>query len=74
MTLSKLLIIFEILILTGCSSKEIVYKDRMVEVLVPQKCMPPLVFCDFNRTTDTEVVGSLLECIVDLKRNSELCR
>ena len=65
--------IFVVLTLTSCNKNKIVYKDRIVEVLIPQRCMPPPVFCDFNRSTYTEVLDSLLECIVDLKRSNEVC-
>ncbi len=71
-----LLTMFALLILSGCSSKEVEYKhiDVPFEVKVPVKCVVPDVHCDFNRTTDTEVIHSLLECVVNLKRNMEICR
>ena len=61
--------------LTSCADKEkIVYVDRYKTVKVPVSCKTPDVSCDFNRTTYTEVVASMLECIVDLKRANEVCR
>jgi len=62
--------------LTACSSceKEVVYVKKPVEVLVPTKCVVPDVNCSFNRNTHTEVISSLLECIIDLKKASEVCK
>lgn len=76
MILKALLMMFALLILSGCSSKEVEYKyiDVPFEVKVPVKCKVPETHCDFNRTTDTEVIDSLLECVVSLKKNSEVCK
>ncbi len=76
MILKALLMMFALLILNGCSSKEVEYKyiDVPFEIKVPVKCVVPETHCDFNRTTDTEVIHSLLECVVNLKRNMEICR
>ena len=65
-----------LLTLTACSSKQVEYKyiDVPYEVKVPVKCVVPDTYCDFNRTTDTEVIDALLECIIDLKKNSEVCK
>ena len=70
------LIVLSILTLTACSKCEpkIVYRDRPYEVKVPIKCVVPKTECDFNRTTNTEVISSLLECIIELKNNSEMCK
>lgn len=67
---------FVLVTLTACSSKQVEYKyiDVPYEVKVPVKCKVPVTYCDFNRTTYTEVIDSLEECIVDLKRNSEVCK
>lgn len=67
---------FVLLTLTACNSKQVEYKyiDVPYEVKVPVKCKVPNTYCDFNRTTDTEVIDALLECIVDLKKNSEVCK
>lgn len=68
--------IFVLLTLTACSSKQVEYKYINVpyEVKVPVKCEVPKTYCDFNRTTDTEVIDALLECIVDLKKSIEVCK
>ena len=64
-----------LLILTACSSKvQTVYVDKPFEIKVPIKCIVPDVNCSFNKDTDTEVVGSLLECITNLKRANEVCK
>ena len=62
-----------ILILTGCSDK-VVYVDKVVRVDIPVKCNIPDVNCSFNKPTDTEVIDSLLECIIDLKKSIEVCK
>ena len=72
--LKILLIISGLFLFIGCSQKEIVYVDREVEVKVPVKCIAPKVECDFNKTTDTEVIQSLLICIKDLKKSNEVCK
>lgn len=72
--LKILLIISGLFLFSGCSQKEIVYVDREVEVKVPVKCIAPKVECDFNKTTDTEVIQSLLICIKDLKKSNEVCK
>lgn len=72
--LKALLMLFVILSIVSCSTQEIVYKDRYKEKLVPVKCEVPDVECDFNRSTNTEVVASMLECIVDLKKTIEVCK
>jgi len=69
--------VFVLLTLTACKDDckpKIEYIDREVIVNVPVKCRVPKIKCNFNRETDTEVVASLLECITDLKRNSEVCK
>ena len=61
---------FVLLTLTACSNKEIEFKyiDVPYEVKVPIKCVVPDMYCDFNRTTYTEVIDALLECTIDLKK------
>ena len=59
---------------SGCTTKpEIRYIDKPYEVKIPVKCIVPKTQCDFNRTSYTEVISSMLECIIKLKRNSEVC-
>jgi hypothetical protein len=48
--------------LVGCAEKTVVV-NCAVE--------PPK--CDFNKETDTEVISSMLECIIDQKRALEIC-
>jgi len=63
-----------ILTLTACSPKpQIRYIDRPYKVYVPTKCHIPDVNCSFNKKTDTEVINSLLECIIKMKRSEEVC-
>lgn len=59
--------------MASCSTR-VEYVDRYIKVPTPIKCKVPDVKCDFNRSTDTEVVASMLECIINLKRSSEVCK
>jgi hypothetical protein len=69
------LIVSSSLILTACNCKpKIEYVKVPYEVKVPVKCKVPDTYCDFNQSTSTEVISSLLICIVDLKRNQEVCK
>lgn len=72
--LKILLILFAIFLFNGCCKKEIVYIDRPVEVKVPVSCVVPETKCDFKKDTDTEVITSLLMCIEDFRKNSEVCK
>ena len=64
-----------VLIMTGCECKpKIHYVDRPYEVKVPVKCVVPKTKCNFDRNTSTEVVSSLLECIVEMKQNERVCQ
>jgi len=64
-----------LVLFTGCVAKtEIKYVDVPYEVKVPVKCVVPKASCDFNKVTDTEVISSLLECIIDMKHNEKVCR
>ena len=63
------------LIITACSNQPIIkYVDKPYEVNVPVKCVIPDSNCSFNRKTDTEVISSMLECIIDMKHNEEKCK
>jgi hypothetical protein len=69
------------LILTSCNDNpkpeckpEIKYIDREVKVYVEKSCVVPDTNCTMNKTSYFTVVGSLLTCIVDLKRNQEVCK
>ena len=70
------LIVFVVLTLTACSTKEpeIRYVDKPYEVKVPIKCIVPDANCSFNRDTYTGVISAMLECIVDMKHNEEKCK
>lgn len=74
MILRMPLILFVLLITACCKPQEVKYIDRPYEVKVPVKCTVPNTYCDFNKTTDTEVINSMLECIIDLKHNSKVCQ
>lgn len=70
--LKILLMLFALLLFSGCSEK--VYIDRPVYVDVPVACKVPDVHCDFNLATDTEVIVRLRTCIEDLKKSIEVCK
>lgn len=67
------LMLFVTLTITSCSQPEVKYVDRPYKVEVPVKCVIPDVYCDFNKTTNTEVISSLVECITDLKKSIKVC-
>jgi len=69
------LMLFLLLIITACSCKPIVrYVDKPYEVKVPVKCIVPDANCSFDRNTSTGVISSMLECIIDMKKNEEVCK
>ena len=72
--LKAFLMVSVALITTACCDPKIEYVDRPVEVKIPVKCRVPDTYCDFNRTTDTEVMASMLECIIELRKASEICK
>jgi PBP1b-binding outer membrane lipoprotein LpoB len=71
-----LLSLLVITLFSGCSSCEpkVEYVDRPYEVKVPIKCEMSEVHCDFNKTTYTEVISSLIECIIEQKQTIEMCK
>ena len=71
--LKSSLMIFAILLFSGCSEK-IVYLDRPIEVKVPIKCVIPDTHCNFNQSTGTEVLIKLRTCIEDLKQSINVCK
>lgn len=71
--LKTLLMIFAILLFSGCSEK-IIYVDRPIEVKVPVQCKVPEVHCNFDKTTDTEVIIALRTCIQDLIESTKVCQ
>lgn len=72
--LKILLILFAIFLFNGCYEKQMVYVDRPVEIKVPVSCVIPETKCNFKKDTDTEVITSLLICIEDFRKNSEVCK
>ena len=74
--LKMFLMLLSLLILTSCSKckSEVKYVDKPYRVNVPVKCIVPDSNCSFDRKTDTEVISSMLECIIDMKHNEEKCK
>lgn len=68
------LMIFVILLFSGCSEKQTLYVDRPIEVYIPTKCIIPETHCDFNKPTDTEVIFSMRTCIEDLRKSINICQ
>ena len=66
------LTVFALLTLTACAEKQ--YVERYHTVKVPVLCETPDVYCDFNRSTYTETIGAMMECITDLERANEVCK
>jgi len=61
--------------MTNCSTKPTIkYVDKPYRVNVPVKCIIPDTNCTFSRRTDTEVISAMLECIVEMKHNEEICK
>jgi len=60
---------------TACNNQPVIkYVDKPYEVKVPVKCIVPDANCSFDRNTSTGVISSLLECIIKMKRNEEVCK
>ncbi|EPU3829058.1 hypothetical protein ACVWU4_001039 [Campylobacter coli] len=70
-----ILVAFIISLLSACSTTTItkpVIKTETVEVKIPVKCKVPEITCDL-KGNDFEVIGKMLECIVEQKRAIEVC-
>ena len=57
---------------SGCADK-VVYVDRPVEVKVPQKCITPVVHCEFTGTY-TERIRKAEMCITNFNKALEVCK
>lgn len=68
------LIPLSLLITACCKPPQVEYINVPYEVKVPTKCIVPNTECSFNKDTRTEVLNAMLECIVNQKRNSEVCQ
>lgn len=70
--LKSCLMIFVLLVISGCSEK--VYVDRPVEVKVPVKCVVPDVVCKAGQSTYTEEIREMRLCIELYKQASAVCK
>jgi len=75
----KVLWILSALLITitfsGCCKKEIKYVDKEVIVNVPQKCIvPEPIGCKWKDATLLEKPIRMMECIIELKKNSKVCK
>lgn len=69
------IVISILIMLTGCGTTTVtkpIIKTETVEVKVPVKCNIPKVECNLHGK-DFEVIGKMLECIVEQKRAIEVC-
>jgi len=75
---SALFAILTMMTFSGCCigtcDPEIKYIDKPYKVNVPVKCIVPDANCSFDKNTSTEVISSMLECIIDMKHNEEVCK
>lgn len=69
-----LFVLFSMVTFSGCTRTVIKYVDKPYPVEVPVKCVVPDVNCSFDRGTKTEVISSMLECIIDLKKAGKVCK
>ena len=76
MILKILLIALSLSTLSSCSlcEPDVRYVEKPYRVNVPVKCVVQDANCSFNRNSDTEIVSSLLECIINMKNNEESCK
>ena len=70
--LKVLLMLFVMLVTSGCAEK--VYIDRPIEVKVPVKCLTPEVTCYPGRATYTEEIKELVMCVERHKQAAEVCK
>lgn len=70
--LKMLLMSLVLLSFSGCADK-VVYVDRPVEVKVPQKCITPVVHCEFTGTY-TERIRKAEMCITNFNKALEVCK
>jgi len=70
-TLKNCLMIFVLLVISGCSEK--VYVDTPVEVKVPVKCEVPKVVCTAGQATYTEEIREMRLCIERYKQAVAVC-
>lgn len=73
--LNLFLMIFVLMVISGCSNKEILYVDRPVEKVVTKKCnIPEPNECKPNKPTYTEETNQMRLCIREYKRLAEICQ
>lgn len=65
-----LLMLFVMLIFSACTKTKVEYVDREVKVYVPIVATIPMVDCDFNKSSDADVVIELYRCLYDTR---EVC-
>ena len=75
--LSMLLVTSALMTFSGCSWCEKIVEveiDRPVYIDVPVSCTIPDTNCSWTGVPTHEVSIKLMECIVNLKRASEVCK
>lgn len=72
--LNLFLMIFVLMVISGCSTKDIVYVDRPVDKVVTNSCIiPEPDECKPNKPTYTEEVNQMRICVREYKRLVEIC-
>ena len=70
-----MLLVLILLLSSACSNEPVIkYVDKPYRVEVPIKCLVPEAKCLFDKPTDTEVITSMRECIIDMKHNERICQ
>ena len=72
------IMLLSLLVMTSCSwcEREVIVKVKVpYKVHVPQKCLvPEPLGCNWSNVEDYEVPVKMAECIIELKKNSEVCQ
>lgn len=69
--LSVVLMMLLSLTFNGCAEKQYITETK--EVYIPTKCIIPEVKCDIQKTTYTEIVQDLVQCVVKHKEARKVC-
>lgn len=67
------LMIFVVMVFSGCTQKELVYVDRPVQVNIPTKCVIQIPVCDSNKLTYTGEINEMRLCINRLREAMNQC-
>lgn len=68
----KYLLLFVVLIFSGCTKT--VYVDKIVYVDVPVKCNTPATDCSEEGSLTQGTMSEILMCIYDLREANKVCK